>query len=132
MPFKCTKLAVVTIESIWVQKIVKTLFDIHFSIFKIIKNILFYFFINKITLSSHQNQGNFLHVSILTHFGIIVVDGVKTGLVFKAKDKDYRIHPWSELKKKRINSFNCTLKSSEVGGQNDGELGMRRRGPPFF
>ena len=93
MPFKCTKLAVVTIESIWVQKIVKTLFDIHFSIFKIIKNILFYFFINKITLSSHQNQGNFLHVSILTHFGIIVVDGVKTGLVFKAKDKDYRIHP---------------------------------------
>ena len=49
------------------------------------------------TLSAHKYERNFLHVSILRHFGIVVVDGVEAGLVFQAEDENDRVHPRSKL-----------------------------------
>ena len=52
------------------------------------------------TLSANKYEWNFVHVSVLRHFGIVVIDGVEAGFIFQAKDKDDRVHPRRELQKK--------------------------------
>lgn len=50
-----------------------------------------------LTLRAHQYHGYILSIAKMRHFGIVIVDGVETGLVLQAKHKDYRIHPAGKL-----------------------------------
>ena len=50
-------------------------------------------------LRSHQNERYLVHVSILRHFGVIIVDGVEAGLVLQAEDEDDGVDPRGELQK---------------------------------
>jgi hypothetical protein len=58
-------------------------------------------------LGSDENERNFLHVSELRHFCVIVVDRVEARLVLKAEHEDDRVHPGSELK---IEEFKLKIK----------------------
>lgn len=49
------------------------------------------------TLGANKYEGNFVHVSVLRHFGIVVVDGIKAGLIFQAEDKYDRVNPRRKL-----------------------------------
>ena len=49
------------------------------------------------TLCAHQDDGDFCSIAIVRHFGVVVIDGIETGLILQAEDKDDGIHPVSEL-----------------------------------
>ena len=38
-----------------------------------------------------------MHIPVLWHFGIVIVDGVETGFIFQAEDENDRIDPRCEL-----------------------------------
>ena len=50
------------------------------------------------TLGANKNDGNLLNIPVLSHLGVVVVDGVEGGLVLETKDKDDSVHPGCELK----------------------------------
>ena len=55
-----------------------------------------------LTLRSDEDQGDVLHVSILRHLGVVIVDGVETRLVLETEHEDHRVDPRSELKRNDI------------------------------
>ena len=50
------------------------------------------------TLGANKNDGNLLNIPVLSHLGVVVVDGVEGGLVLQAEHEDDGINPGSELK----------------------------------
>ena len=54
------------------------------------------------TLSSNQDERDVLNISILGHLGVIVVDGVERGFIFKAEHKYHRVHPGGKLNEMRL------------------------------
>jgi hypothetical protein len=46
-----------------------------------------------VTLCAYENEGDLLHVPVLRHLCVVVVDGVEARLVLEAEDKDDRVHP---------------------------------------
>ncbi len=54
-----------------------------------------------ITLCSDKYEGDLLHVSVLRHLGVVVVDGVEARLVLQAEDEDDSVDPGGELQKKK-------------------------------
>ena len=61
-----------------------------------------------LTLRSDEDQGDVLHVSILRHLGVVVVDGVETRLVLETEHEDHRVDPRSKLKR---NNIGCKKKA---------------------
>lgn len=54
-------------------------------------------------MSADEDARDLGGVAVLRHFGVVTVDGVETGLALQTEDEDDRIHPGSELYKKKIN-----------------------------
>lgn len=58
---------------------------------------MYSYYIILLTLSADQDQRYFGRVSVVSHFRIITVDGVETGLVLQAEDEYHGVHPSSKL-----------------------------------
>ena len=52
----------------------------------------------RLTLRPDEDQGDVLHVAVLRHFGVVVIDGVEARLVLEAEHEDHRVDPRGELK----------------------------------
>lgn len=51
-----------------------------------------------LTLRPDEDQGDILHVTVLRHLGVVIVDGVEARLVLETEHEDHRVDPRSELK----------------------------------
>lgn len=45
----------------------------------------------------------------MRHFCVIIVNRIETGLVFQAKNKDDRVHPWGKLERKKKATKNIKI-----------------------
>ena len=52
-------------------------------------------------MGPYKDQGDLLHVAVLGHLGVVVVDGVEAGLVLQAEDEDHGVDPRCELQRRR-------------------------------
>ena len=52
----------------------------------------------RLTLRPDEDQGDVLHVAVLRHFGVVVIDGVEARLVLETEHEDHRVDPRGELK----------------------------------
>ena len=57
------------------------------------------------TLSANQDQRNVLDISILSHLGVVIVDGVERSLIFKTEDEYHCVHPRGKLNKENQKCF---------------------------
>ena len=51
-----------------------------------------------LTLRPDEDQGDILHVPVLRHLGVVIVDGIEARLVLETEHEDHRVDPRSELK----------------------------------
>ena len=51
-----------------------------------------------LTLRPDEDQGDILHVPVLRHLGVVIVDGIEARLVLETEHEDDRVDPRSELK----------------------------------
>ena len=57
---------------------------------------------NHLTLRPDEDQGDILHVPVLRHLGVVIVDGIEARLVLETEHEDDRVDPRGELKRNDI------------------------------
>ena len=57
-----------------------------------------------VTLGSHENHWDFVHVPEVRHLAVVIVDCIEARLVLQAEDKYHGIDPRGELDKRK-NTF---------------------------